>query len=673
MPPARRAPGSAFRRHLPAVALLAIYAGLALGAVRGKCVTFDETAHLTAGYSYWLADDYRLQPENGNLPQRWAALPLLIPKPRFPDLDGPAWWLSNVWQLGWQFFYRVGNDADQMLFAGRAMIAVLGVALGGLVYAWSLSLFGIAGARLSLLLYAFCPTMLANGALVTSDMAAALFFTATVWTLWRACHRLTWGGATAFAACTAGLFLSKMSALLVAPMILAVAGISLASGRPMVVRLRRERVIDRLVGRAALLAALGALTALAVWAAIWCGAGFRYDAFRGSETGRDRLYPAGWEAVLEGGGWETRAVEFLRSRRLLPESYLYGLAMTLHYAQERRAFWNGAYGVRGWPGFFPYCFAVKTPLPLFAILALSAAALAARRRRGQAPPWSELLPLAVLLGVYWAAAVLSHLNIGHRHLLPVYPATLILGGGAAWWLRRDSDARAEDRRWAQPAAALAVTLAAALFAGESVYRWPNYISYFNQLVGGPWNGYRHLVDSSLDWGQDLPGLRRWLESHGSDRNPVYLSYFGTGSPSYYDVHAALLPSFGTLEPMTRPTAWRGGTYCISATMLQGLYLAAPGRWTQEREADYRELVGFLDHYERTRDDPVARQALLKQAGNPDVAHIRDLAEQFRFARLCAYLRLREPDDEVGYSILIYRLSDANLDAALLGPPPLAAQ
>src|SRR5439155_13724202 len=135
---------------------------------------------------------------------------------------------------------------------------------------------------------------------------------------------------------------------------------------------------------------------------------------------------------------------------------------------------------------------------------------------------SRAAPLLVLLGVYWAAALVSHLNIGHRHLLPIYPPLFILAGGALPRLR-------------VPLAALAVA--------EGLLAWPHYLAYFNPIAGGARNGYRHLVDSSLDWGQDLPGLQR--------HHPAYLAYFGTGSPRYYGIVASLLPSFIGVPPGPR--------------------------------------------------------------------------------------------------------------------------
>src|SRR5262249_12936881 len=119
------------------VALLAWYFISAVSAVSDKSTTFDEVFHLTGGYCSWKFRDFRMQPENGNLPQRWAAIPLLFGNTHFPHLDQEFWHKSDMHEIGEQFLYGVGNDADRMMLRGRAMIALLGVALGTLLFFWT--------------------------------------------------------------------------------------------------------------------------------------------------------------------------------------------------------------------------------------------------------------------------------------------------------------------------------------------------------------------------------------------------------------------------------------------------------------------------------------------------------------------------------------------------------
>src|ERR1700730_5271335 len=191
MRPASSVPSRRLARMAAVAALLGLYYVMAVSAVSQKSMTFDEMAHLTAGYTYRAFNDYRLHPENGNWPQRLGALPAVLGKSSFPRLDQPSWTTSNVYAMGDQFLYSSGNDAGVTLGRGRAVMALLGVALGALVYAWARRLVSPAGAWVTLVLFVFSPTLLAHGPLVTSDMAAALFFTAAAAAMWMALHRGT--------------------------------------------------------------------------------------------------------------------------------------------------------------------------------------------------------------------------------------------------------------------------------------------------------------------------------------------------------------------------------------------------------------------------------------------------------------------------------------------------
>ncbi len=803
-PPGADSPGSGpgWARRLagPAAAgiVLALFWVLLIGSLREKSLTYDELATATAGYSYWRYDDYRLVPENGNLPQRVAAIPLITGRYSFPSLESEDWRASDVWKVGYAWFFRMGHDAAGMAARGRAACSLFAVALGALVWLWSRRLFGPAGGMVSLLLYVLSPTVLANGALMTSDTASSFFFLASIGCLWRLLHRITVGRLAASSVVMAGLCLSKMSAVLVVPMAAVLLAARIGQGAPLPVELGRLRwSVGR---RGSQLLALGAAAVVhgcVVAGVIWAAYEFRYPLFAHSEPGRDQLFDP-WEVVMKrpdplmliekldlGPGqraelaqrkqsagvdnepWKpgrlrfaeafrrgvltpvqcrrldrelaappasraARLVDFARRHRLLPEAYLYGLAYTWRTSQARSAFLNGEVSVRGWRWFFPYTFVVKTPLPVFGIILLSLAAAAlpacgAGARLRLSGSWGmlyETLPLWALLGCYWAAAMVVHLNIGHRHVMPTYAPLFILCGAAARWWRGFPWAagRASAGCWLRRAAAGTAGGLLMLLAWETLSLFPNYIAYFNAIAGGPGRGYRHLVDSSLDWGQDLPGLRRYVEKHRLP-GPVYLSYFGNGSPDYWlppeahvrylfsdpgqDVRAAMsvvvLPAGGEREKLAdllrreadyeeigsgrnpqgmlgvmllkKPQALRlrGGTYFISATMLQPVSygVAGPlgplGPWNRRYEAFYQDL------YAQVRplmdDDPSVRATGLRRHNPSAWPSILGCFEMLRFARLSAFLRRREPDDEVGFSILVYRLTDGDLAAALDGPPP----
>jgi hypothetical protein len=771
------------------VVLIAFWIGL-VASLQHKSLTLDEGVHLAAGYAFWRYDDYRLNPENGNLPARVMALPLLFGNYKFPSTESDAWRNSDKWALTWQWFYQLGNDANQMTRYGRAAAALLAVALGALVWAWSRQLFGPASGMLSLLLYVLNPSILANGALMTSDTAAALFFLAATWSWWRTLQRLTIGRSLVSALAIGGLCLSKTSAPLILPIFVLLALARLWSGKPLPAGGFGLREVH---GRGKQLMALviAAILQLAVvLVLIWGFHGFRFTAFSPLMAG-GAWNEATWETLLDKptpknlfdrlqlsslrsadvktiftrehadeNSWSAaslraldavkrealtpeqslqleqfaadpptqfvpRLLENLRGHHLLPEAYLYGIAHVWRSSRERTAFFNGEFGISGWLTFFPYTFLVKTPLPLFVVMGLAIAAATTRkkqrRKKGNspdaAPTFYDLLPLWLLLGVYWCAAISSHLNIGHRHLLPTYPPLFILCGAAAWCFRgwpgigNDPKPRLPFAR----ATAIGLCVALALLVIETVYRFPHYLAYFNGIVR-PANGYRHLVHSSLDWGQDLPGVRRYIETK-RPTPPIYLSYFGFANPVYHGVPAihtysvtgayrtpplqtlnlpadrsrTFLEDFLRREPdydaenvatasrddglvavvVKKPAALRltGGTYFISATLLQPV--SQPGRgafgpWNERLEKRYQAVREFMAPL--LSDDPVERRKALRQFPLDQWYSAIDDYEFLRFHRLAAFLRQREPDDNVGFSILVFNLTEDDLVRALDGPP-----
>lgn len=706
--------------------LLSLHAGLAVSSMARKSATFDEVVRLTSGVSYWVTGDYRLDPAEPPLAQMWAALPVLAGEYTFPDLDQPAWWISDAESIGRQFFFALDNDTDAILFRARVMIVLLSVACGALVFLWSRRLFGLWGGLMSAGLYAMSPNMLAHARLVTTETATCLFFVAALGALWWVLCEVRPLSVLACGLAMAGLFLSKMSAPLIIPVGVVMVAARLVFTVPLRLRAGRwSTAVRNRFARVGVLIAPAVVVTLIAMGGLWAAHRFRFEGMVEAVDGRDRYCPpspispdeSSWDFVLEDAGLVGDLVERFRWRRLLPESYLYGVAFQFKALDMGYGFLCGERRVTGWWWFFPYCLAVKTPLALFGLLALAGvgaivrgrqAGLAvtdessARQPRTDGPgagggPTEEpgeggvradshangadshpsiahahaepagcrtdpmhdhdrmirtlgLIAIGTFLAVYWVLAIRSTVNIGHRHILPTYPFLFILAGGAvAWWRSW------RPMRWV----VLALTVA---FAAASLWIWPDYLAYFNRLAGGPSRGYRHLVDSSLDWGQDLPALRRHLKGvpTGPDArppvpDPIYLSYFGTDSPDRFDIDAAMLTSHMPWK-MPRLVTLRPGTYCISATMLQVMYVLPTNRWTETFESIYQLLRPEMT-------------AALAGTGKQDLPPSEVSAFRLmRFGRLCARLRLREPDELVGYSILVYELDDDALRQALVGEP-----
>ncbi len=357
-------------------ALLALtHLALAVTAALNESPTFDEPTHLTAGYSYWIKDDYRLDPENGNLPARWASLPLLFGHLRFPAQSSVAWQHSSVGLTSRQFLFELGNDAEGILFPGRIMMSLFGAALCLLIFAWTRSLFGTVAGLIAETLMVFDPNMLAHSALVTSDVAAAFFFTAAVWSVWRLFHLVTWGALILSALSIAGLFLTKMSA----PCFVIMAGLlgllRIWSKEPITVALAGMRTsASRKIAKTATIAALGAVIGGFVFLSIWAAFGFRYSALTENGLPRDILN-ARWDFYLDDTGPTGKILEAARDHHILPEAFVYGATYVTKNSQSRPSFLDQHWSNVGFRNFFLKAFLYKTPLAVIALLILAVAPL----------------------------------------------------------------------------------------------------------------------------------------------------------------------------------------------------------------------------------------------------------------------------------------------------------
>jgi len=714
-----------------AVLVLAVFWTVLLASLRDKSLAFDEIVHATSGYTYWKFNDYRLNPENGNLPQRLAALPLLTGRFPFPSIDSEPWHASDEWVLADQWFNRVGNNITALLWRGRAACGLLAVGLGALVWGCARRLFGPVSGMVALLLFAFNPSILANGGLMLSDTASSLFFLASPLCLWAVLHRLTPLRLLGSGLVMGGLFVSKASAPLLLPISLVLLGARLAEGSPLPMNFGVPIVLGRRGSQALALACVALLHGLLVFAVIWAFFGFRYGGFAPTTSGPPGAdkYILPWQEVLAEKSptapptaLAARTFAFARRHELLPEAYIYGTAYAWRFSGERGAFLNGHYSLRGWRGFFPYTFLVKTPLTLFGVMVLAAAALVARWRSRPEPIGRQIrrglyttLPLWALLGIYWMAAISSHVDIGHRHILPTYAPLFVLCSAAVGW-------PGSGRRSAHTI--LAVFVAAMGIEMERTF--PNYVAYFNGIVD-PADGYRHLSDSSFDWGQELPSVKSYIDRKKLTGH-LYLSYFGSASPIAYGIRAQLtngimpvldssampfyvqpFPEAGLQEAirvfvMRHPEfealgairsgasdelrviflrnadalRLHGGTYFISATVLDAAKFGTThsweppwGPWNSRYEHIYQQLAQVAQPF--LSEDPSARAAALAQTSSTDVlwGRLQNVVayDEFRFARLKAYLRHRQPDDNINFGILIYRLTDTEIDRAVNGPPP----
>jgi hypothetical protein len=504
-----------------------------------KSATWDEPIHLTSGYAALAHGDYRFDPAHPPLARMWAALPLLAMDVKFDsaviDLTPPRRWLleRDAYEFAQRFLYR-DNDGDRLLYAARFMIVLFGIAAGYVLFFWTYEWLGFRPAIWGLGFYLVSPNLTAHASLVTTDMPETCLLFASVYFLWRLCRQWSRMNLVGLAACCSLAVVTKFSGLVLGPVIGVLLGVAVWRAR---LTWRQAAVV---------VLALSASTVFAIWAVY----GFQ-NAPSHNPAWRFELSQPGGDHFLRS------AVDWVDAHHLLPNAFVQGF-LYCAVSSVQSSYLLGSYSQSGWWYYFPVAFAVKTPVSHLLLL-IAGLAMLVRHWRSLAS--LDVLCILIPAAAYAASAIASGVNIGIRHMLPVYPFSLMLAVAAAG---RCLTSRFRGVRWGLAAS---VICWAASYA--SVY--PNSLTFFNVIAGGPDRGLTYLADSNLDWGQHLKSLKQWMDRRGISH--VNLAYFGQADPAYYGINATLLP--GTTGPVAKPRL--PGYVAISATVLSGVYLPPGGR------------------------------------------------------------------------------------------------
>ncbi len=232
----------------------------------------------------------------------------------------------------------------------------------------------------------------------------------------------------------------------------------------------------------------------------------------------------------------------------------------------------GEYTEKSWYRYFPLAFLIKNPLPLILFfLASLMLSFGFHRKRSDINIF-----LLSFIGSFFLMLVIFSLNLGYRYMLPVHPFLAVYCSVIIVWLME----KKQKVFWG------VFCLLCLWYAGGTLKVHPHYLAYFNEAVGGPDRGSEYLVDSNLDWGQDLKGLKPFMDKNNIDW--IYLVYFGQDDPLYRKIR--FLP--GKEETKCRPgdglaiekafetavqayQSGKPGYFAISATYLRGVYLDNP--------------------------------------------------------------------------------------------------
>lgn len=521
---------------------------IAVFSIKKASLTFDEKAHIAAGYSYLLKKDMRVNPEHPPLLKNIAAVPLLFLDVNFPEQSWESvrpdiWW--HQFDFGRDLLYRSGNNPHQMIFWARLpMIGVLLVG-GVYIYLFAKKFWSQKEGLLALTMYALSPTLIAHGRLVNTDTGIGV---ATLVAFY--------------------YFLSFLKNPSRENIILAGIGLSLAQ----VVKFTGVFLVPvfAFLGIVWVLIKGDSWTWLKKFIAVFLVASllvyavylfhvWHYPGARQAEDISNIIGFLFFDPYLE---------QICRFKILQPVAqYLTGLAMVFKRGTGgNTTFFLGQVSAQKFPLYFPVLYLLKIPISfhILTLFALFSFLISIEKEQIRKPIHSTILcvknnfisfSLFAFIIFYWGISLSGNLNIGIRHMLPVIPLTMLL-------VSRGTMIEAlQPRRRNLKYGALIGLLVWQAFSVIRVY--PDFIAYYNTLAGGPEKGHFYAVDSNLDWGQDLRKLENWVTQKDIDK--IYIDYFGGGDLKYY-----FKDKFVPWKCRDNPEEiQRPAFLAVSATQLQG--------------------------------------------------------------------------------------------------------
>lgn len=464
--------------------------------------TFDEPAHLACGMEWLDKGAYTWEPQHPPLSRVAVALGPYLIGARSQNTKR-----VNIFSMTFEGFGILFNGGRYDETIALARLGVLPFYIVGclIVYFWTRRYASRATAVIALFLFSFLPPILAHGGLATTDMActaflAAAFFAGAVWM-----EQPTLRTGALFGLAGALAIVSKFSVL---PYFAAAAVFALiwywAAERP---QLNLFRELARRLPSLA-------LAALVAFFVIWATYRFSYG-----------------------------KVYFANISLPAPELFAGIRDVLKHNAEGHPGYLLGKPSPQGFWYFYPVDLAVKTPIALIVFFIIGAAVW--RKSAILRRAW---LPLAFSSGIL-AVALFSHINIGIRHVLPLYSGACVVGAIGLVWLMENSAAR----RWAGWLG-IALTL---WYAGTSLLNHPDYLPYFNALAGS--HPENISVDSDLDWGQDMKRLGARLREAGAKQ--VYYIPMGLGDMQQQFGFPPVIGSVDAVNPMP-------GWNAVSLTVLK---------------------------------------------------------------------------------------------------------
>lgn len=544
--------------------IISIALVLAVSSVWDDAPIVDEIPHIGAGYSYIAAGDHRLNPEHPPLAKDLAGIGVYLAGNNGSSFSTRYWRsdLNGQWEFGRHLLFSSGNDTLRMIRFSKSPQLIFFILSAIIIAVWTKRLYGNVASILALFLFSLSPTVLAHSRFVTTDIPAlfgvllsSFFFLDFIKD--QKPKKLVYAG-LAFGVAQ----LTKFSLFLLNPVFLVIA-ITYA----LIHASHGKKIQDsfKLLFKTILIIGIGYLV---VWI-VYIPHVINYP---------PELQKEHTTKLLETYGKRTLPdmVIYFSDKPVIRALAQYGLGFLMVVQRSiggNTTYFLGEVSREAWKHYFPIVYFIKEPLAFWGLMAmvLSFFGIKINRSTFKAKTlieWSKNhfteLAMFLWLAVYWYTSISANLNIGVRHLMPIYGFTYILLAGGLTHIGKNIKLKYFTGYL------ILCTSLLCWYMYENIKIYPYYLTYFNQTVGGAKNGYRYVVDSNIDWGQDLKRLSDWVEVNNVKN--IYLDYFGWSDQSFYLKNNFIwLQSsrFRSKEDFLTENP-NGGWVAISATFYMGL-------------------------------------------------------------------------------------------------------
>jgi hypothetical protein len=521
------------RRTLPVFLLLLVHVLILWDSARQKSATVDELGHLPTGLYSLQTFDFRLNRLVPPMQNLVCAVPVYL----FGDYQlsfEHATWKEGIWNgLNQRFVEDNPETFHDNLLLGRTGTMFLSVLLCLAAFCFCRSLFGYYPALVVLVILVFDPNIIAHGRLTTTDTAPALMFVVFAYSFWCYLQKPYWSRLIVTGISLGLAWYAKHSSAIVVLASLLILGWVVWRDRRwarfyrLMIKQKYKRISSALVLSIVIWLCLSAIAG----GTLWAGYGFEIgDSIEEARTPSKSVF---WRElsivfqmaeILFGDGREldqTDPNEFswwcIRNFCPLFSHWEGFCANQIHSSSGHLIYFLGTSSYKNDRLYYPVLFLLKTPIFTLVMLCMGILLVLTRTIKFDVPT------LAIALGIpcvyLYILIYVNNAYLGYRHLLPVLPLLYIFFIGALiQWIQHSTKQRLRTKE------IVLCFLLCGLYSIECLHQHPHYLSYFNSFVGGPENGRFYAADSNMDWGQDLPFVKKYIDDHSLD--DAFFWYFG---------------------------------------------------------------------------------------------------------------------------------------------------